>query len=325
MPAKFFQPDSTLQTQLEAILEETWRYFPELAQNQLAVTWISYEPPYRVNTGGGLSAEDFWQYRPQGASYRGVELFVPGSIAHVFYLVALNVWLEQGMVQPSDEIERALTDMMVGTNHDAASYVVDVLSGTTSGPSLPPGPSDTWSSQRNIVNRYFAQLGWPELRAINVNQKTWHNSPYCREHDFLGKALENQNQLSTEATARLLHSIVGGVSVSRERSQHMMDLLQSALSAKLSTETSSTETSSTETVAAHVWAQRSLDESGAHSMAYVEAEDVHPYLLVVFSASPRLAHYAQNGHAQAQLQPSDAAITFIAEKIFAQSQQNFIQ
>ncbi|MEL6553669.1 MAG: serine hydrolase [Cyanobacteria bacterium J06621_11] len=316
MPAKFFQPDSTLQTQLEDILEETWRYFPELAQNQLAVTWIPYEPPYRVNTGGGLSAEDFWQYRPQGASYRGVELFVPGSLVHVFYLVALNVWLEQGMVQPSDEIERALTDMMVGTNHDAASYVVDVLSGTMSGPSLPPGPSDTWASQRNIVNRYFVQLGWPELRSINVNQKTWHSCPYGREHDFLGKALENQNQLTTEATARLLHSIVGGVSVSRERSQHMMDLLQATLSTK---------TSSKETVAAHIWEKKSLDESGAHSMAYVEAEDVHPYLLVVFSASPRLAHYSRNGHAQAPPQPSDDAISFIAEKIFAQSQQNFLQ
>ena len=133
------------------------------------------------------------------------------------------------MVQPSSEISRALTDMVRAASDDATSYIVDVLSGTTSGPSLPPGPSETWRSQRNIVNRYFQQLGWPELRSINLNQKTWHNGPYGRERDFLGEAFENRNRLTTEATARLLHSIVGGVSVSGARSVSMMDLMRRSL------------------------------------------------------------------------------------------------
>ena len=82
MPAKFFLPHPPLQSQLDDVLEATWQAFPNLAQNQIAVTWIAYEPPYRVNTGGGLSAEEFWKYQPQGASYRGVELMEIGR-AHV--------------------------------------------------------------------------------------------------------------------------------------------------------------------------------------------------------------------------------------------------
>ncbi|MEL6939459.1 MAG: serine hydrolase, partial [Cyanobacteria bacterium J06598_1] len=282
MPAKFFTLSSSLQSQLESILEATWQTFPQLAQNQLAVTWIAYEPPYRVNTGGGLSAEEFWTYQPQGASYRGVELIEPGTIAHLFYLVALNVWLEQGMAQPSAEIDRAMADMMAQTNHDAASYALDLLSGTTSGPSLPEGPDKTWAYQRDIVNRYFANLGWPELRSINLNQKTWcdrpYGGPYGREQDFLGKALENRNQLTTEATARLLHSIVGGVSVSSVRSQSMM-----ALMSRLQPSTAASMSMALRPTAfppmAQVWGKTNTTAVGSHRIAYVEADDIHPFLL----------------------------------------------
>jgi len=62
--------------------------------------------------------------------------------------------------------------MIVDSSNDATGLVVDVLTGTTSGPELPPGPFETWKSQRNIINRYF-QLGWAEMETININQKTW--------------------------------------------------------------------------------------------------------------------------------------------------------
>ncbi|MGD1895552.1 MAG: serine hydrolase [Phormidesmis sp.] len=304
----------SLQTQLESILESVWNTFPNLAQNQIALTWIAYEPPYRVNTGGGLSAEAFWAYQPQGASYRGVELIAPGSIAHLFYLVALNVWLEQGMVQPTAELSRAMADMMAGTNHDAASYVMDVLSGTTSGPSLPPGPDETWASQRNIVNRYFTSLGWPELRSINLNQKTWCDRPYGRERDFLGKTLENRNQLTTEATVRLLHSIIGGVSVSSARSQSMMALMkrQSLTHAF--------------PMSAEVWEMASVSTTGTHHIAYVESEgSIHPFLLAIFTVPSRGADNRLSGELSDELKQQNEQITsWLAQQIFEASQQNFL-
>ena len=293
MPAKFFLSDAGLQSTLTTILEETWEAFPQLAQNKIALTWITYEPPYRINTGGALSAEEFWKYLPKGTSYRGVELMSPASVVTLFYMVAMHVWLEQGMVQPTPEIERALTDMIFTDSDSATSYIIDVLSGTTSGPELPPGPNGTWQYQRNIVNRYFHQLGWPELRGVNMNQKLWPDSPYGRESAFLGKAFENRNRLTTEATARLLHSIVGGVSVSSRRSQAMMSCLKA-----------------NNTSLSRIWSLTSETRQLQHSAAYIENENTHPYLLVIFT---EVEHNQNNSVA-----------TFISDRILAAAQQAFI-
>lgn len=298
MPAKFFLPDARLQSTLTQILEETWEAFEQLAQNQIAVTWIVYEPPYRINTGGALSAEEFWKYQPKGASYRGVELIDPAGMVTLFYMVAMHVWLEQGMVQPTPEIDRALTDMIAVGSQSATSYIVDVLSGTTSGPELPPGPNETWQYQRNIVNRYFHQLGWPELRGVNMNQKLWLGGAYGRENTFLGKALEHKNMLTTEAIARLLHSIVGGVSVSSERSQVMMARLQQMPRLPQNT-----------AAEARVWSKATADKNSQHSATYVEAEGAHPYQLVIFTANE-----------QGQ---SEAIATFISDRILAAAKQSF--
>lgn len=221
----FFTPDPTLQSVLEQMLEQVRAEFA-LTPTQLAVTWVVYDPPYMTNTGGALSATDFWQHRPRGASYRGVELIYPASVVKLFYLVAAYEWLEQGMIPPSPELERALRDMIVDSSNDATALVVDMLSGTTSGPELPPGPFETWCHQRNIVNRFFQSLQWPELVGVNMNQKPWGDGPYGRERAFVGDHYENRNRLTTSAVARLVHSIAGGVAVSAARSQTMLSLMQ---------------------------------------------------------------------------------------------------
>jgi len=271
MSAKFFRAAADFQTVLDQVLETAWDRFPQLALNQIALSWIVYEPPYQVNTGGALSAEAYWQYQPQGASYRGVELIEPMEMVSLFYVVAVQVWLEQGMLQSSAELERAMRDMVAGST-DALSYVLDALSGTTSGPELPPGPAETWQYQRNIVNRYFQQLGWPELRAVNLNQKVWCDRPYGRESAFFGDIRENKNLLSTDAIARLLHSIVGGVSVSAQRSQLMMSLLQQQPESAINSATDST---------AQQWSISGDSPLLSYSASYIEAAQAHPYQLVM--------------------------------------------
>lgn len=312
MSRKFFLREALLQSRLEQVIEDTQTAFPQLSPNQIAVTWISYEPPYRVNTGGAITAEEFWQYRPGGASYRGVELVDPASIVSLFYLVAAHDWLEQGMIQTSLETERAIADSITESSSDALSYIVDVLSGTTSGPSIPAGPFETWKSQRNIVNRYFSQLGWPELRAVNINQKLWHDGPYGRERDFLGEMLENRNLLTTEATARLLHSMVGGVSVSAGRSQKMMALLNRSTEPSASTDhrnfTSFIGTGIAST--AKIWAHSTATRQVRHEAAYIESASTHPYLLVVFT----------EGRAQAD---NEAIVPFVSGRIFEAAQSLF--
>lgn len=210
----FFSKDEQLEHLGSDILEVTWAKFPTLARNQVALTWIVYDPPVLVNTGGALTPDVFWNHPVRGFTYRGVERIYPASIVKLFYLVAVQEWLESGMLQTSTELERAIRDMIVDSSNDATSLVIDVLTGTTSGPELPPGPFETWKLQRNLVNRYYQSLGWPEMETINVCQKTWCDGPYGRERAFYGQLFENRNMLTTNATARLLHSIVGGVAVS---------------------------------------------------------------------------------------------------------------
>lgn len=285
----FFQKDEQLENLGERILESTWAEFPGLARNQIALTWIVYDPPVPVNTGGAITAEEFWKYQVRGFSYRGVERIYPASIVKLFYLVAVQEWLQTGMLQTaSSELNRAIRDMIVDSSNDATSLVVDVLTGTTSGPEISSAPFETWKQQRNIINRYFQSLGWPEFQTINVNQKTWGDGPYGRERAFLGELMENRNMLTTNATARLLHSIVGGVAVSSARSQSMMTLMKRSLNpADLTPDTDDNQVTNFLGGGlpqdAQMWSKAGWTSQVRHDAAYIELPQRQPYVLVVFT------------------------------------------
>lgn len=302
----FFHRDDRLDRLGDRILAATWETFPSLAQNQIALTWLVYEPPFPVNTGGALSAPEFWGYPIKGFGYRGVERIYPASVVKLFYLVAVHEWLEQGMIPPSAELDRAVRDMIVDSSNDATSLVVDMLTGTTSGPELPPGPFETWKSQRNIVNRYFQSLGWDDLATINVNQKTWCDGAYGRERLFLGELMDNRNALTTNAVARLLHSIVGGVAVSAGRSQAMMTLLHRSLNpSDLAADPENQVTGFLGgglPQAAQLWSKAGLMSRVRHDAAYIELPGCFPYLLVVFTEGPE---HSQN----------DALLPFISRQV----------
>ncbi|MDB9320147.1 MULTISPECIES: serine hydrolase [Cyanophyceae] len=284
----FFRKDEQLENLGNGILEATWAEFPTLARNQVALTWIVYDPPVPVNTGGALTPDAFWNHPVRGFTYRGVERIYPASVVKLFYLVAVNEWLEKGMTSPSQELSRALKDMIVDSSNDATSLVVDILSGTTSGPELPVGPFETWKYQRNIVNRYFQSLGWEEMETINVCQKTWGDGPYGRERAFYGEMLDNRNMVTTNAIAKLLHSIVGGVAVSSGRSQAMMNLLKRSLNPDdLPTDVEEDQVTGFLggglSQDAQSWSKAGWTSQVRHDAAYIELPEQRPYILVVFT------------------------------------------
>lgn len=302
----FFHPDPQLETLGTGIIEATRTQFPGLGVNQIAMTWVIYDPPISVNTGGALTPEEFWKYPVRGFEYRGIERIYPAGVVKLFYLVALHEWLEKGMLQISPELERAVKDMIVHDRNDATGLVVDVLTGTTSGPELSPGPFETWTSQRNIVNRYFQSLNWPELESVNVNQKTWCDGAYGRERAFLGELMENRNMLTTNATARLLHSIVGGVAASSPGSQAMMQLLHRSLDPADLREDPENQVvgflGEGLPQTARLWSKAGRTGQVRHDAAYIEIPDLQPYLLVAFT----------EGKAQSQNQ---ALLPFISQKV----------
>ena len=283
----FFQKDQQLEQLGSRILEATWAQFPELARNQIAMTWIVYDPPVPVNTGAALSPAAFWSHPIRGFSYRGGDRIYPASVVKLFYLVAVYEWLDKQMILPSAELERAVRDMIVDSSNDATSLVVDILTGTTSGPELPPGPFETWKSQRNLVNRYFQSLGWAELEAINVNHKTWCDGAYGRERIFLGELMENRNMLTTDATARLMHGILGGVAVSSSASQAMMELMKRSLDPEeLAADPENQVTGFLGgglAQATKLWSKAGLTSQVRHDAAYIELPDRRPYLSIVFT------------------------------------------
>jgi hypothetical protein len=284
----FFRLDDSLHSIATAVLESLWREFPDLGPEQIALTWIIYDPPVIVNTGGAISHEEFWKYSPRGFTYRGSDRIYPASIVKLFYLVAVQAWLEGGMIPENEELNRAIRDMIIDSSNDAASLVVDILTGTTSGPEIAPGPFETWKNQRNIINRYFQSLGWEELETINVNQKTWCDGPYGRERAFLGDLRENRNMLTTNAVARLIHTIIGGIAVSSQRSQKMMELMKRSLNP------ADWMSHGDENQVAgflgeglpdrtQIWSKAGWTSQVRHDAAYLEIPDRSPYLLVVFT------------------------------------------
>ncbi|GFE68887.1 serine hydrolase [Chroococcus sp. FPU101] len=285
----FFRSDDQLTQIGTRILEATWQEFPTLNPQQIALTWVVYDAPVIVNTGGAISSEEFWKYGVRGFSHRGDERIYPASLVKLFYLVAIQEWLESAMVPETPELLRAMRDMIVDSSNDATSLIVDVLSGTTSGPELPPGPFETWSYQRDIVNRYYKSLGWSELEAINVNQKTWGDGPYGRERMFLGELLEQRNMLTSNAVARLIHTIVGGIAVSSVRSQQMMSFLKRSLAPDVLASNTNDENQVTGFLGdglpenAQLWSKAGWTSQVRHDAAYIEIPEQSPYLLVVLT------------------------------------------
>jgi hypothetical protein len=181
---------AALQHVLDGAVDEALLQFAnrQLRRNQIAVTLVDLSRPDQLVSG----------------SHRGSELVYPASVVKLFYLVAAHQWLEDGRLQDTPELHRALRDMIVHSYNDPTHYIVDLLTGTTSGPELPDAELELWHEHRNAVNRYFAHRGY---HGINVNKKPWCEGPYGRESQAIQRFEPNRNWLTTDATARLLTEI----------------------------------------------------------------------------------------------------------------------
>src|SRR5438874_4623706 len=124
----------------------------KLTESQLSITLIDLHDPQH----------------PTMASFRGNERVYPASVVKLFYLVAVHRWLEDKKIQETDELKRAVRDMIIVSSNEATQYVLDVLTQTTGGYELPPKKMAAWQNKRNAVNRYYAALGYTN---INTNQK----------------------------------------------------------------------------------------------------------------------------------------------------------
>ncbi len=220
------------------------------------------------------------------ASVRGEEKIYPASVVKLFYMDALENFLEAGRVKDTPELERGLRDMIVVSSNEATQYVLDVLTGTSSGAELPPKEFAKWAGKRNAVNRYFAALGYQN---INVNQKTFCEDAYGIEQQFRGYKGENRNMLTTGATARLLAEIVSGKAATPARTTIMMNLLKrdfSGASADNDDQAhgfSAIALNERKMTNAKLWSKAGWTSKTRHDAAYIETPDGLKFVLVVFT------------------------------------------
>lgn len=208
-------PDPQLQAALDAIVARiTARH--GAAPEEIAATWLVHDRPL---DGAGATAP------VRGAGHRADVPIYPASVVKLFYMAAVEQWLEDGRLQLDANIVRALTDMIAVSSNEATNYLIDLLTGTTSGPELGDAAFADWAEKRNAINRYIRSWRWPELKGVNVCQKTMDDDRYGRERQFAGADGSNHNRLTTGGTARLIHDICAGTCISLPRSRRMRDFM----------------------------------------------------------------------------------------------------
>lgn len=236
-----------------------------LEPSQLAITLIDVRHPTA----------------PQRASYHGEVPIYPASVVKLFYLAAAHRWLEDGRLADTPELRRALRDMIVDSSNDATGYIVDLLTGTTSGPELSDDEIKTWFDRRNAVNRYFAAQGYTD---INVSKKPWGDGPYGRETQASRLFEPKRNALTTEATAQLLAEIATGRCVTAAHSAEMMALLsRDPTSPSTDPDNQAKFTGPALPPGAKLWSKAGWTSQTRHDAAYVELPNGAKFVLVIFT------------------------------------------
>ena len=181
---------------LNGILDRVCSNNIENLRNDIAITWINYKSESNhINKGFGF-----------GINNR--KLIYPASIVKLIYGLVTYSWIETNKILLTQEISDAVNKMLFYSSNDATSFLIDIITGTTSGPCIEGDIWENWKYQRSIINDWLKDLNWNELYEINCCQKTWDDEPFGREKEFYGTENKNRNMMTTDATARILEEIM---------------------------------------------------------------------------------------------------------------------
>ena len=142
---------------------------------------------------------------PSG-SFRGNVPYYPASVVKAFLLAYYESRKETGKLKDTPELVRAVKDMITVSSNDATGFVMDSITGTTSGPEIQGREWERWKERRNDVNRFFWARGY---RDLNANQKTFCEDAYGREQAFR-EGGRNRNRMTADLVARLFKEIARG-------------------------------------------------------------------------------------------------------------------
>ena len=192
----FYHLSKEMALALNDILGRVCSYNKDFSREDIAITWINYK------------SDDRSVFKGFGSGINNKKMVYPASIVKLVYGLAAYYWIKKGSLLLSEEIIDAVRKMFSFSSNNATSFLIDLLTGTTSGPCIQGELWENWKYQRNIINNWLHNLNWEELIGINCCQKTWDDGPFGREKEFYGDDNKNRNAMTTDSAARILEEIM---------------------------------------------------------------------------------------------------------------------
>ena len=276
----FYRQDPEMASFLKGILDRFEKEGRPSLQKNIAITWIRYNNQNPSPSNG------------YGTGWNSNKNYYPASIVKIVYALASQIWIQKDLIINSDELRRALYEMIANSNNDATSYILDLLTGTTSGPSLNEQNFEAWKIQRKLINNWLEELQWPEIKNWNCSQKTWNEGPFGRERDFYGKSNENRNRMTTEGSARIFESLMTNEMLPKVDSDKFIKVFQRSLdpiSRKKDLENQVDGfLGEGLPLASKLWSKAGLMSEVRHDVAWWKAPNKNPMLAVVFTTGKEL-------------------------------------
>ncbi len=176
------------------------------------------------------------------AEYRSQTPRFPASVAKLFWMVAVYDQVEAGRL-PAEELTHTaecqtdICKLIKKSDNEAASRILDRLTGTTSRPEPEKNDFETWLNKRHSINHFFQEAGYKNL---DISQKNFPvpylkmEKPEAWDLQMRGDPKQPiRNQMSAEQAARLMYEIVTEKAVSPQASSDMMQLLERDLNPKV--------------------------------------------------------------------------------------------
>jgi len=192
----FYYLSKEMDLALNDILGRMLFYNKDFSREDISITWINYK------------SENKKVFKGFGTGINNKKMVYPASVVKLVYGLASYYWIKKGSLLLSDEIIDAVRKMLSFSSNNATSFLIDLLTGTTSGPCIEGELWKNWKYQRNIINDWLHDLHWKELSGINCCQKTWDDGPFGREKEFYGQDNNNRNVMTSDSAARVMEEIM---------------------------------------------------------------------------------------------------------------------
>jgi beta-lactamase class A len=162
----------------------------------------------------------------------------PASVVKLFWMVGLEAQIKSGLILPDPQLDADLQEMMLKSDNNAASRIVDRITNAQSLPQkLGKEGFAQWKKQRESINVFFQKANYQN---INISQKTFPitylqiNEPQGTDLQIRGDNPQKpiRNKITTYHAARLMYEILTGQAVGQEYRQKMLSLLIRDLSPK---------------------------------------------------------------------------------------------